>query len=275
MLIHRNLPDVMFRFHPDGAQGGDAGAGGQHQGGSAAAPATQAQGNQAAAASQGQSQGQSNGSEVPQGLASMIAKNNNDALKVAELLHGDNFQLREKNRQLQATIDGAVVLRDADKSSWEQYRALGAPGDIATKLRGAEVERIASKAGYDADVFADLDRMAGGKLQYEVKSETVDGKAVERVYVKDTADANAQPQLLNDFVTAKYAKYLPSLQPTAQSQGQGQAGGQNGSATSQGTRFPAQGTGNSGAQGSVDMVDQYVNKVNEQGKAATNPLVKK
>ena len=218
MFILRNLPYTIFRFAPDTPQGGEGSQGAAGQG-----AASGQQGNQTqAAAAQGAAQAsnsqpanqQSQGaSEIPQGLAAMIAKNNNDALKVAEMLHGDNFQLREQNRQLKAQVEGAVVLREADKSAWEQYRALGTPADIAKKLRQGDLDRIAGKAGYNPQVFADLDNMAGGKLVYEVKTETVDGKAQERVYVKDGSDASATPQLIGDFMTAKYAAYLPALQP--------------------------------------------------------------
>lgn len=233
MFIIRNLPDAMFRFRPDdppqGGDGGNSGQGNSNQGNTNPPASQGTQGGSNPPAAQGAQSGQP---EVPQGLATMIAKNDNNALKVAEILHGDNYQLREKNRQLQAQIEGAVVLRDADKTAYEQYKTLGAPNEIATKLRQGELERIAGKAGYNAQVFADLDRMAGGKLQYEVKTETVDGNAAERVYVKDISDPNAQPQLLGEYAAAKWAAYLPALQPTPPSQGQGSNGN--------GVRFPTQ-----------------------------------
>lgn len=200
----------------------------------------------------------------------MIAKNDNNALKVAEILHGDNFQLREKNRQLQAQIDGAVILRDADKTAYEQYKALGAPGEIATKLRQGELERVAGKAGYNPTVFADLDRMAGGKLEYEVKTEEVDGAQVERFYVKDTTDTAAQPQLLSEFAAAKWAAYLPALTPQAASQGQQQNGDVTPPATPAGLRFPAQHPGGNGAPVTTKTVaENTLNKAYAPRKPAT------
>lgn len=197
-----------------------------------------AQGSSNPQAAQGAAGGQN---EVPQGLATMIAKNNNDALKVAEILHGDNYQLREKNRQLQAQMDGAVILRDGDKTTWDAYQALGAPGEIATKLRQSDIEKVAGKAQYNPTVLARLDEMAGGRLQYETKLETVDGVQMERVFVRD-GDIE---QPLHEYAAATWAEFLPSLQPVANGQGLGS----NGAATpppAPGLRFPSQHPGGGG-----------------------------
>lgn len=241
MFIIRNLPDALLRFRPDAAPSGGSSPS-SPQGGDPgtvtppAAPVTPPATPSPAAP------------EIAPGIATLLNKHGNDSLKVMEILHGDNFQLREKNRQLQSQIDGALILRDGDKTAYEQYRALGAPGEIATKLRQGELERVAGKAGYNPTVFADLDRMAGGKIVYEAKTEEVDGAQVERFYVRDAADPNATPQLLSDYAAAKWANYLPSLQPAAS---QGQNG--NGTATTPlvtpapGLRFPTQHPGGGAA----------------------------
>lgn len=209
--------------------------------------------------------------EPPTGLAALIAKNDNSALKVAEMLHGDNYQLREKNRQLQAQIDGAVILRDEDKKAWQAYKALGAPAELATKLRQGELERVAGKAGFVPQVFADLDRMAGGRLTYESKLETVEGVQVERVYVKDTATPDVAPQLLSEYAKSQWAAYLPSLTPVA-------AGGQSTqgvpAATAPGVRFPAQHPGGGGQTAPNDIVAKFQQEQAEAAKAVKNPLLK-
>jgi hypothetical protein len=257
VLIYRNLSDVIFRFAPDDAQGGGD-SGNQSQ--------QTSQSNSGNSQEQGSGGSQSNDN---QGLAKLLQRYDNDALRVAETLLGDNFKLREKNRQLEGQTEGAVVLRGADKDTYAQYQALGAPSEIATKLRRGDIERIANKVGYDADIFADLDRQAGGKLVYEVKAETVDGNATERVYVKDGSQADAAPQLLTDFAAAKWGKYLPALQPTAQnSEGVGTQ-----SSAQQGTRFPPQGTGGSGSQVTNDYAKQFLQKQEEQNKGIKNPLL--
>lgn len=155
-------------------------------------------------------------STAPKGLQSLLAKHGNDPLKVAEVLYGENYELRKERRD---------------------YEALGAPSDIATKLRQGELERVAGKAGYNATVLARLDQMDGGKLTYEVRQETVDGAQTERVYVKDSTDDSAKEQALGDYAAAKWGEFLPSLTPQVASQGQ----------SGNGVRFPAQGTGGSAA----------------------------
>lgn len=226
MFIFRNLPEAILRFRPDDPPAGAPVTPPATPAATPPAPVTPPATPPAAP-------------ELPPGLATLIAKNDNNALKVAEILHGDNYQLREKNRQLQAQIDGAVILRDGDKTTWDSYKALGAPAEIATKLRQGELERVAGKAGFVPQVFADLDRMAGGRLSYEAKLETVDGAQVERLYVKDAADPNATPQLLSEYAQAQWAAYLPALQPVAN-------GGQPAPAPQPGIRFPAQHPGGGG-----------------------------
>lgn len=245
MFITRSLPDTLLRFRPDDPpQGGDD---------STPAPATPS------------------AAEIPQGLASMLSKHNNDSLKVMEILHGDNFQLREKNRQLQAQID-------ADKPAWEQYKALGAPAEIAAKLREADIEKIAVKAQYSPSVLAKLDKMAGGKLVYEAKVETVDGEQVERVYVRDEAAPEGHPasapQLLSEYAAANWSEFLPSLTPVASGQGPSSNGlATPPPATPAGVRFPPQHPGGGTAPKS-DLVSKFVQEQNEKAKAAKNPLLK-
>lgn len=155
--------------------------------------------------SQGQDSGENGQTEGGQGLASLLAKHDNDPMAVAQFLYNEKFaerdarrKLREKTETLEATI--------------QQYEALGAPNEIAAKLRKATIDMVAGKAQYNPTVLAKLDEMAGSSLEYEAKTETVAGKSLERVYVKDTTDPDAKPQLLDEFAKAKWADFLPSLQ---------------------------------------------------------------
>lgn len=243
MFVRRNGFLDLIMFSPDG-NGGDAA-------------------DAAAAAAQG---GAADAATTNQGLASLLAKHENSALAVAELLHGDNFSLREKNRQLTAQLDGAVILRGDEKAAWESYKVLGAPAELSTKLRRLELDRIAGRAGYNPDVFADLDRMAGGQLQYEVKNETVDGKQVEKVFVKDGADSQAQP--IADYAAAKWANYLPALKPADSTQ-------QNGGGSGAGLRFPAQHPGGGGTVTESDAVTKFIEAQQAKAAASKNPLLKK
>lgn len=250
MFIMRNLPDILMRYEADGTpQGGD-------DGNQASAPDnSQGQGgadnnNQQASQNQGRDESES-------GLAGLLARYNNDALKVAERLLKDNYEARERARKLQEQID-------ASQETWQAYQALGKPDEIAAKLRQGEIERVAGKAGYNAQVLSDLDRMAGGALTYEVRTEQVDGQPVERVYVKDGSDADAQPQLLDEFAAARWAAYLPALQPQQQaSQGQPPSG----------TRFPRQHPGTNGTSAAPDLLAQFQQEQNEKAAAVKNPLL--
>jgi hypothetical protein len=249
VFIYRNPFDVIFRFAPDDAQGGGDSGNQSQQTSQSSSSNSQEQGS-------GGSQSHEN-----QGLARLLQRHDNDALRVAETLLGDNFKLREKNRLLEGQTEGAVVLRGADKDAYAQYQALGAPSEIAAKLRRGEIERVANEVGYDADVFADLDRMLGSNFVYEAKTETVDGNAIKRWYVRDGSQHDAAPQLVTDFAAAKLGKYLPALQPTAQN------------SEGEGTRFPPQGTGGSGSQVTNDYAKQFLQKQEEQNKGIKNPLL--
>lgn len=205
---------------------------------------------------------------LPANLANLLAQHGNDPLAVAERLLRDNYDSREARRELSKQLDA--------------YKALGAPDDVAAKLRLSELERVAGRAGLNPTVFADLDRMAGGKLAYEARVEEVDGAQVERFYVTDATDPASQPQPLEEFLGARFAPYLPALQPTVASQGQSsgaqipaqaaQVAPAQAQATPMGLRFPVQHPGG-GSSKPPDMVAKFQAEQAENAKAVKNPLL--
>jgi hypothetical protein len=109
---------------------------------------------------------------VLQGLQRLIERQSGDASRVAELLYRENYDLRERNRQL-ALPDGAVVLPPEQATRWQAYQALGEPDAVTQRLTAAEqaaaelatlqqAERLrtsADAAGYRPTV---LQRLAAG-----------------------------------------------------------------------------------------------------------------
>lgn len=75
---------------------------------------------------------------------------NGDAMRIAEKLAetlNDNYDVRDKNRQLRAELDaakgklvpdGATVLTGEDATRWAAYQALGKPDELKTALKERE-----------------------------------------------------------------------------------------------------------------------------------------
>lgn len=61
------------------------------------------------------------------GFQALLDAHKQDALGVASKLFDDNYQLREKNRELrkQVPAKGAVILSGGDAQAWESFKATG------------------------------------------------------------------------------------------------------------------------------------------------------
>lgn len=133
-------------------------------------------------------------------LQKLLDKKNGDAMAVAMTLLSENFDLRQKNRDLRDKVpqDGSVVLGKEDAQEWATLHALGTASDVKkkveahdavvsenSKLKRDGVLRSAADAGYSFNTLRDFDALEGQEIEdYVVREETKDGKAVKSVSVK-------------------------------------------------------------------------------------------
>ncbi|NCC94512.1 MAG: hypothetical protein EOM10_14750 [Opitutae bacterium] len=184
------------------------------------------------------------------GLQRLIERQAGDASRVAELLYRENYDLRERNRQL-AVPEGAVVLPSEHAAAWQAYQALGTPETLAEQLaqatkatatlaelqRAAHLRTIAEAAGYRPGV---LQRLAA-----DVTLELREGAAF--VVSGETVTP------LADYAAREWADFLPALQ-----------------APEPGTAFVRQGTG--GGTPPTDPVAAFIAARNEARDKAPVPL---
>lgn len=154
------------------------------------------------------------------GFQALLAKHQSDALAVAAMLYQENYQARERARQLKDELDalrgkvpgeGMVIMPAADADALQAYRAIGKPEDLG-KLQGeltglrrdAVLENAARAHGYKIGV---LKRLAGD-AQIEVRETEQNGKRAPVAYVKD-GDGKELP--LPDYAKAQWPDFLPAL----------------------------------------------------------------
>jgi hypothetical protein len=222
-------------------------------------------------------------------VQALIARHNNDLMRVIDHLYGDNFSLREKNRTLKEQVkdlgekapkDGAVVLTKAEADLLESYKALG---DIET-LKTAQSERdqfkgelgALRKDGILRDVaevssfkFPVLKTLSENKalngeteLEFEIKEVEKDGQRKKVAFVKNgpstgSGQASGEAKPLADYATEKWADFLPSLQAQPQPQ-------------TNGVPYPSQTTGGPPAPSNV--LADFKKQSQEARAAQPNPL---
>lgn len=163
------------------------------------------------------------GADLTKALEGLLAKHGdpNAALRV---LLSENYEAREKNRELKAKVPAAdALVLDAEKAKlFASYQALGSPEDIKgglterdeykTKVtaheRAAEIATVAKLAEFDPEVLTTL----AGDLQFSVEdAKDKAGKPIKVPHVKD-GDKTVP---LADYAKSRWEKFLPSLKPTA------------------------------------------------------------
>jgi len=179
-----------------------------------------------------------------------MLQTDNAQSKVVDMMT-DNFELREKNRQLKAEneqyktkipTEGAIVLTGDDAKLYTEFVALKVKpaditklqadyqtlqGKVSTAERKEAIATAAKAEGYDATVLGTL----VGDLELAVKSVTEDvggqSKAVDRAFVRTKgADNTITEQRLAEYVEKNHAKFLPSLTVVeGESEGAGSATG--------------------------------------------------
>lgn len=208
--------------------------------------------------------------EIREKLQRLIDREGGDAGAVALQLYNDNFQLRERNRQLRERVpaEGSVVLTAEQAALWQAYQQLGTPkdieqaikdrdqaqGDLARMQRSAMIREAAETMGYKASVLEALDAQMGSALSYEVRDVEVDGGKKRVAFVK-AGDAEAVP--LDNYAEQRWADFLPALQATGQKPG---------------TPYPPQQAGGKKTK-EVDLVEKFLQEQEEARKKVRNPLL--
>lgn len=213
------------------------------------------------------------------GIQALIARHNNDLMRVIDHLYGDNFGLREKNRELKAKNQelegkvpgqGAVVLSADEAKLLETYKALGelellktalnerdqVKGELGVLRRDGILRDVAEAGGFKFGVLRTLSgntALNGGDLEFEIR-EVEDGGQKKRVpYVKN-GTGEAKP--LADYAKTAWADFLPALSQQPQQ--------------SAGTPYPAQNAGSPPPQANV--LTNFKKESQEARAAAPNPL---
>jgi hypothetical protein len=208
--MFRNRFDIFARFDADGTpQGGDAGEGGRDD-----------------------------DTARTVGFQKLLDRYGQDAMRLAESLHHENFQARQRARELEARVqdlqgqvpgEGAVVLTGDDAAAWAAYRELGAPDTLQTAVterdelqgrlqgleREAQIRAVAEAAGFKPSVLAKLEataRAEGRELAFEVRDVEQDGAIVKTPYVTDGETQTS----LTEYAAQEWADFLPALAATPQ-----------------------------------------------------------
>jgi hypothetical protein len=207
------------------------------------------------------------------GVQALIARHNNDLMRVIDHLYGDNFSLREKNRTLKDQVkdlegkvpgQGSVVLGSDDAKALEAYKALGDletlktalgerdkfKGELGVLQREGVLRDVAEAAGFKLPV---LKTLAGDDLSFEIKEVEKDGKKARTAFVKN-GDGEKD---IAEYAKEKWADFLPSLQaqPPAPA----------------GTPYPNQTSG--GPPPKSDVLSDFKKSSQDRRQAAPNPLV--
>lgn len=166
----------------------------------------------------------------------LLEKNNNDGIRLASTLFDENFQLREKNRELRslAPAEGSLVLSAEDAKKYQAYIALGIDAaEIKKKidlvevleqknkeLSSMEALREVADIGLDGSklklsVLKDqLGRFPDAQISFKTEKDA-EGKEAKVAYIKPS-DKESETSF-TDFAKANLADYIPALKVNAES----------------------------------------------------------
>jgi hypothetical protein len=172
-----------------------------------------------------------NGQDPPppdpaEGFRKLLAKHQDDGVRLAETLYGENFKLREKLREAEgrAPGDGALVLKGDDARRWEAYRSLGEPAEC--KKAFAERDQYRSKSelhdrvegyddaagllGWNVKAFRRLAVPENLRVGFDERKEAGETVRVPHVVVVDPK-GEEKPVPLAEYVQVHAPELLPSL----------------------------------------------------------------
>lgn len=203
-------------------------------------------------------------SDPAAGLRNALQRHQGDALALANQLYSENYQLRERNRQVAAQVpaQGSVVLTSEQAAQWAAYQQLGAPDALKTTLEGAQtaaqeltglkrqatIRTAADAAGFKSTVLGQL----AGDLAIEVREIETNGKKAPAAFVKGQ---DGQEVGLAQYAQQHWADFLPALQAATPQP--------------QGTQWPPQ-TGGQG--GGADLIAQAAQRFQQQRDTGFNPF---
>lgn len=206
------------------------------------------------------------------GVQALIARHNNDLMRVIDHLYGDNYSLREKNRGLKEQVkdlegrapkEGAVVLTKAEADLLEAYKAVGEiealktlqgerdqyKGELGALRKESVLRDVAETAGFKLPVLKTL----AGDLEFEIKEVERDGKKVRTPFVKSGDGEKA----VADYAKEVWPDFLPALQSQP---------------AQTGTPYPTQSAG--GPTPPPSVLADFKQRSQAARAAAPNPLVK-
>lgn len=151
------------------------------------------------------------------------------------VLYDENFQLRQKNRDLRKEVkglapsEGAQTLTKDEATIYQALKALNLTpeqitaalserdtlkGKVEGMLRDASFSEAAEALNYKSKVLADLLRSRGMEVEMrEVEVEENGAKSKRRTpYGKLTSEAADKFTPLQDYIKSNLSDYLPSLQ---------------------------------------------------------------
>lgn len=179
------------------------------------------------------------GADLSKAAEGLVAKHGDPTAALLVLL-GENYSLRDKNRDLGAKVpgEGAVILTGDDAKHWGSYRALGTPNDLKKSIdegkqhaadlgtyRKADVTRSAAEAhGFSPKVLGTLTEKLdiemgqlkddkGVLLGKDNKALPKDGIPVPVAYVKGEGDERTA---LDKYAASHWGEFMPSLKPSTE-----------------------------------------------------------
>lgn len=166
----------------------------------------------------------------------LISKNGSPA-KAVETLVNENYELRQRNRELRSSVEknsvpeGSVVLDKEAYSLYEAYKALGKPDELKSviterdtfktelvEVKTAQTVRQAAEIhGVKHTVLGDLVKAHNLVLEIGERDVAKDGKTVKEptAFVKDDKGV-ATP--LSDVLESRFKDYMPALKPAGDQQ---------------------------------------------------------
>jgi hypothetical protein len=202
-----------------------------------------------------------------EGLRNALQRANNDAMALAAQLYSENYQHRERIRQLAAAApaEGSVVLSREQAAQWTAYQQLGAPDALQSTVQQAQqsqqelaglkrqgaVQAAAAAAGFKPGVLAQLP--GADALEFIVKEVEANGTKAPAAFVKGQDGAEVA---LASYAQQHWADFLPALAAAAP--------------VPAGTAFPGQQP--AGGQPPADPVAAAAARFQQQRDAAPSPL---
>ena len=166
--------------------------------------------------------------DARQGFQRLVDRHG-DHSAAAAFLYQDNYQSRKKIRELEDQLAAArgqmpdkdaIILGPRQAPTWQAYRELGEPDEIAQTLeeagrvrRSLAIREAADVTGFIPDVLNTLVK-DGQQLIIETDEE---GNKVAQIIVEEGAD----PAPLDDYATENWKPFLPALQPKTDDAPQG------------------------------------------------------